>query len=312
MARNAVNRLLSLIAVCDILTMVSYTIFTLRFGFAVDLTDPPAGYQLHWIVFLLIHVVCSIALHTITLYTSVATAYVRYKALKKISSKWNRGDSALPIFIIISASVCALCIPTFLVHDIVRVGTGPNGESLFTVGLSELSTGNTCLIFKANLWLTGIVFKVIPCIMLFTFTIALLCELNLNRRRRRRLTSGASLASKRVEKKTDRTTLMLIVLMTVFIVTEFPQGVLAILNGLFPNDIHQFVYLSLGEILDLLSLLNCNACFVLYPLMSSVYRHTLRSFFDKTQMIIFKKSPMKSLLLESTTVRFIDETDILL
>ena len=95
MARNAVNRLLSLIAVCDILTMVSYTIFTLRFGFAVDLTDPPTGYQLHWIVFLLIHVVCSIALHTITLYTSVATAYVRYKALKKISSKWNRGDSAL-------------------------------------------------------------------------------------------------------------------------------------------------------------------------------------------------------------------------
>ena len=148
--------------------------------------------------------------------------------------------------------------------------------------------------------------------MLFSFTIALLCELDINRRRRRRLTSGASLATKKVEKKTDRTTLMLVVLMTVFIVTEFPQGVLAILNGLFPNDIHQFVYLSLGEILDLLSLINCNACFVLYPLMSSVYRHTLRSFFDKTQMIIFKKSPMKSLLLESTTVRFIDETDVLL
>ena len=86
---------LSLVAICDILTMLSYTIFTLRFGFAVDLSDPPLGYALHWIVFLLIHVVCSIALHTITLYTSVATAYVRYKALKTVSSKWNRSESAL-------------------------------------------------------------------------------------------------------------------------------------------------------------------------------------------------------------------------
>ena len=64
-----------------------------------------------------------------------------------------------PIFVVISLFVIALCVPTFLVHDIVKVADTEEG-ALYTVGLSELSTGNTCFIFKANLWLTGIVFKV--------------------------------------------------------------------------------------------------------------------------------------------------------
>lgn len=55
-------------------------------------------------------------------------------------------------------------------------------------------------------------------------------------------------------------------------------GILAILNGIFPNDVHQFVYLSLGEFLDLLSLINCNTCFIVYPLISTQYRETLKSF----------------------------------
>uniref|UniRef100_A0AC35ETM5 G-protein coupled receptors family 1 profile domain-containing protein n=1 Tax=Panagrolaimus sp. PS1159 TaxID=55785 RepID=A0AC35ETM5_9BILA len=217
----------------------------------------------------------------------------------------------VPIFAVISLFVIALCVPTFLVHDIVKVADTDSG-AVYTVGLSELSTGNTCFIFKANLWLTGIVFKVIPCLMLFVFTIALLLELDLNKRRRRHLTSGSSLATKKAERKTDRTTHTLIVLMTVFIVTEFPQGVLAVLNGMYPNDIHQFVYLSLGEILDLLSLINCCACVVVYPLMSSLYRDTCRGIIARARRIFSDKAPVKTLLIENTTIRFLDDQDVLL
>uniref|UniRef100_A0A914R6R1 G-protein coupled receptors family 1 profile domain-containing protein n=1 Tax=Panagrolaimus davidi TaxID=227884 RepID=A0A914R6R1_9BILA len=148
--------------------------------------------------------------------------------------------------------------------------------------------------------------------MLFVFTIALLLELDLNKRRRRHLTSGSSLATKKAERKTDRTTHTLIVLMTVFIVTEFPQGVLAVLNGMYPNDIHQFVYLSLGEILDLLSLINCCACVVVYPLMSSLYRDTCRGIIARARRIFSDKTPVKTLLIENTTIRFLDDQDVLL
>lgn len=86
--KSTVNRLLSFVAICDIITMVSYLIFTVRFSFMLDDPhNPPAGYELKWIFFLLGHVVLSIGLHTITLFLSVSTAYIRYKALDKLDSK---------------------------------------------------------------------------------------------------------------------------------------------------------------------------------------------------------------------------------
>uniref|UniRef100_A0A915M8B3 Serpentine receptor class gamma n=1 Tax=Meloidogyne javanica TaxID=6303 RepID=A0A915M8B3_MELJA len=223
--------------------MFSYTVFIVRFGFAVNPEEPPVGYNFIWIIFLLAHVVCSIALHTITLYLSVATAFIRYKTLKQIGSLWNHENIAFPVFLLVAAFTIILCIPTFLIHSIIPVVTKnvKNGENitLYTVGLAEFKRLDTCFFFKLNLWMTGIIFKLI--------------------------------------------------LLTVFFSTEFPQGILAILNGLFPNDIHQFVYLSLGELLDLLSLINCNTCFIVYPLISSQYRSTLKSLIECIRQLIAGK-----------------------
>lgn len=95
-------------------------------------------------------------------------------------------------------------------------------------------------------------------------------------------------------------------------------GILAILNGLFPNDIHQFIYLSLGEILDLLSLINCNACFIIYPIMSSVYRKTLKEFFLNLIDRGIKSAPTTSVTrckpsyFETPSIKFCHENDVLL
>ena len=66
------------------------------------------------------------------------------------------------------------------------------------------------------------------------FTIALLYKLEQTRRRRRLIVSGASLASKRVDAHSDRTTRMVLLMLSVFFCTEMPQGVLSILNGIYP------------------------------------------------------------------------------
>uniref|UniRef100_A0A914D9T2 G-protein coupled receptors family 1 profile domain-containing protein n=1 Tax=Acrobeloides nanus TaxID=290746 RepID=A0A914D9T2_9BILA len=119
--------------------------------------------------------------------------------------------------------VAILCIPTLLVHEVSRV-ENPNQEILYGVQISELSLGSTCFLFKLNLWLTGIFFKVIPCVLLIVFTIALLMELQNNRRKHRVLVSGNSLIAKKRESRRDRTTLMLVILLAVFLCTELPQG----------------------------------------------------------------------------------------
>lgn len=66
-----------------------------------------------------------------------------------------------PIFLVILTLVGLTSIPTFLIHGIVEVDpTLSQNESLYTIIIPELALANECLLFKSNLWLTGILFKV--------------------------------------------------------------------------------------------------------------------------------------------------------
>ncbi|KAK5981105.1 hypothetical protein GCK32_006021 [Trichostrongylus colubriformis] len=67
---------------------------------------------------------------------------------------------------------------------------------------------------------------------------------------------------------------MLVVILIVFLITELPQGIISILCAIFTTDVHKYLYFYLGDILDLLSLLNSSVNFVLYCVMSSRYRQT--------------------------------------
>ena len=89
------------------------------------------------------------------------------------------------IFAITCIAVIILCIPTLLIHDIIITS---DEKSLYSIGVSKLAANNNCFLFKLNLWLTGILFKVrvyakltndhdrfqaIPSVLLVVFTVAL-------------------------------------------------------------------------------------------------------------------------------------------
>uniref|UniRef100_A0A915JBX0 G-protein coupled receptors family 1 profile domain-containing protein n=1 Tax=Romanomermis culicivorax TaxID=13658 RepID=A0A915JBX0_ROMCU len=65
---------------------------------------------------------------------------------------------------------------------------------------------------------------------------------------------------------------MLVAILSIFVVTELPQAMLTTASGLFTHDLHFHVYPLVGDMLDLLSLLNSCVNFVLYCAMSSRYR----------------------------------------
>ncbi|TKR68463.1 hypothetical protein L596_024444 [Steinernema carpocapsae] len=288
----AVNSILSIMAVCDVFTMTSYLVYIIRFKF-VENEENVFGYNYYWLLFLLGHVVLSIALHTISLYLSVIMAYIRVTALEKLDSKWVKSRSVGHIFFVTSIVVAILSIPTLLVHRIEKLdpsffesedvnGTDPNAVlpiALYTIGLDPMATERSCTLFKFNLWLTGICFKVIPCFLLFWFTAALMQKLYETSKKRRMLLGLNDEKRRRKKLAVDKTTYMLIIMLIIFLATELPQGALALLNALYTNDVHTYIYLNLGEVLDLLSLINCNTSFVLYCVMSSRYRLTFRRIF---------------------------------
>ncbi|GMT21046.1 hypothetical protein PFISCL1PPCAC_12343, partial [Pristionchus fissidentatus] len=277
-----INNILSVIAVCDVSTMASYLVYLIKFKFQED--ETVFGHSYFWLVFLLAHVVSSIALHTVSLYLSVIMAFIRWNALERLDSKWVKSRSIGGIFFLTFLFVMLISVSNLAVHDIVPTaeifgyglnGTGINLDNLYTVSLRSLALDNDCVIFKSQLWLTGLFFKVIPCMLLLWFTVALMIKLYQMSRKRRLLRRDDT----RKKSSVDKTTVMLIIMLTVFLFTELPQGAIAILNAIYTTDVHVNVYLHIGEVLDLLSLVNCNVGFVLYTCMSSRYRHTFRSLF---------------------------------
>ncbi|XP_059164780.1 G-protein coupled receptor dmsr-1-like [Physella acuta] len=79
----------------------------------------------------------------------------------------------------------------------------------------------------------------------------------------------------------SRTTRMLLIVITLFLVTELPQAILIVLSATIPN-FFQEVYLPLGDIMDVVALINNGINFLLYCIMSRDFRTTLLDMMKST------------------------------
>ncbi|KAE8739437.1 Myosuppressin Receptor 2 part 2-RA [Frankliniella occidentalis] len=83
----------------------------------------------------------------------------------------------------------------------------------------------------------------------------------------------------RAERRTDRTTKMLLAILLLFLITEFPQGILGLLSGILGHSFFSSCYHLFGEVMDILALLNGAINFILYCAMSRQFRTTFGQLF---------------------------------
>uniref|UniRef100_A0A914YVG2 G-protein coupled receptors family 1 profile domain-containing protein n=1 Tax=Panagrolaimus superbus TaxID=310955 RepID=A0A914YVG2_9BILA len=93
-------------------------------------------------------------------------------------------------------------------------------------------------------------------------------------------------------KTTERTTTMLVLIVFVFLITELPQGIMVLKVGFDPT--FKMAMQQIGDIIDLLSLLNSSVNFILYSTMSNLFRREFINAFRECcpweRMIQRKKS----------------------
>lgn len=78
--------------------------------------------------------------------------------------------------------------------------------------------------------------------------------------------------------------MLLVAVLILFLITEFPQGILGLLSGILEKCFFAQCYNLMGEMMDLLALINAAIGFVLYGLMSKQFRTSFKSVFFKTPL----------------------------
>ncbi len=161
---------------------------------------------------------------------------------------------------------------------------------------SDIAVQNDELLQNLNFWVFSVLLKLIPCILLTCLSLALIRILvEANKRKQRLLASNLPMKNSLVsntspkndnekirnsaQQSSDRTTKMLIAVLIMFLVCEFPSGILALLSGLLGKVFFRNVYNRFGDLMDMLALINSAVNFVLYCLMSQQFRKTFSKLF---------------------------------
>ncbi|CAI4224794.1 unnamed protein product [Auanema sp. JU1783] len=324
--RTPVNMILTAMACCDTVVLFSNLVYTTHYSFVAFKDCHPRNWNYNWALFIVAHAHLSLVGHSSSVWLSVMLALVRYLTLR---SRGNMGGIQIGLkhsYIAIASTVLFVAIvnaPNFLTYKInegrlsdvckVKDPLVENASSYIPV-VADIALAHHCLVFRLAFWISGLVFKVMPCCLLSLFVwllLGILKEVKANRQRllkNSRHTPSAtptrnawvgSLPGEKLHRgsikgrgeRADRTTHMLLAIVVVMLVTEMPQGIMALLSGLFSEQFRTHIYNKIGDVLDLLSL--CGACmsFIIYCSMSGQFRNEFKRVFLPRFFSCKKKNP---------------------
>ena len=283
---SSTNIILTGLAVSDTLTMLSYVPFALQF-YVIHGLKPNRFRNSHAAIsFMLFHVQFTVTTHTISILLGVLLAIFRYAYIRENGSKhviWsNVHKTKLTVLGVYLVSV-VLMIPTYLTLRIFPYDVAIGNENVTYYEVMTIEERGNATLEKAlllvNFWVHAILVKLVPCLLMCLFGVLLIFTLRNTGKNAEQLRRNSSTNYSRVRMRDhSRTTRMLLVVLVLFLLTELPQGILALLSGVRPG-VFEAVYTPLGDLMDMLALINNSINFTLYCTMSKQFRATFISLF---------------------------------
>lgn len=281
------NCILTALAIADLLTMITYLVYATYFYIATE-PKPEYSHSAGWMYFIMIHNHFIITCHNMAMWFTVTLAVFRYIFVchHTIASRLCSLQRAILTIGIVVVATILVCVPNYFLYEVIPVSQEHKNLTGYWILHSELVKENPS--YKiAIFWFFGVIMKVAPCILLSVISTLIILTMKRASERRIRLLKQTRASDHDVNHEHNRTTYMLVSVVLFFVITEFPQGILAMISGL--ND-HFFddIYSNLGDVMDLLVLLNSAVNFILYCIMSQQFRDTFRSLFVGDWMCRYK------------------------
>ncbi|RZC34436.1 7TM GPCR Srw and/or 7tm 1 domain containing protein [Asbolus verrucosus] len=267
------NLILTGLAVADLLVMLEYIPFT----FHMYLNDRKyiSKYTYNWAVFMVFHALFSQICHFISCCLTVILAIWRYITITNPRNSRVWCSMRRTLYVIVATYVICpiICCPFFISLKIKSYNQtcDPNGRIIDKKdlqnyqGATEMRTiyyttnnGDYRVKFVSFL-IYGVVIKLVPCILL-TYLSWCLISVLLDTKKRRQLLLNSSLPLKNVssvkpilnkkpdkDKQAERTSTMLLAVLLLFLITEFPQAILGLLSVIIGDTFEKQCYQPLGE-----------------------------------------------------------------
>lgn len=262
------NLILTGLAVADLLVMVEYVPFAVH-EYILEGRRDSSHFSYGWAVFTVFHALFTQVFHFVSCCLTVILAVWRYTTLTYFQNSKVWCSMERTRFTIISTYLACpfVCLPLFLSLQVTPRQVPVNKNHVILASALKNSTEQ---IFKnetifhttynarykyASFWVYGVVIKLVPCILLTILSWKLIAVLVETKKRKKGLRStnvavvkiGDSSKNKQDEQQTDRTTRMLLAVLLLFLMTEFPQAILGLLSVTLGEKFERQCYIPLGE-----------------------------------------------------------------
>lgn len=307
---TSTNRILTALAISDLITMFVYIPTSLKFFCVIEhtiLNNRGCGQiklqaqNFFWTTYLLFYFLITLTLHSISIWLTVLLALYRYiyvcfnRVGKKLSTKCNTIISILIVYL----SCIVLCTPAYLLMKIQKVIpikdmnytvwdneseiiSNSESEQFYKLVETDLDERLNGLLYRITFISQAFCMQLIPCLLLVILSGLLIHSIKVGNILSKRL---KDLGKRTKEEKTSEhksTNIMLVLVCALFVLTELPHGIMKILSIIFEQqNFHHQVYEKLGDIIDLMALLNNAVNFILYCAMSKKFRRTFQKVFCK-------------------------------
>ncbi|ENN77594.1 G-protein coupled receptor dmsr-1 [Dendroctonus ponderosae] len=308
--RSPTNYILTGLAVADLLVMLQYIPFTIH----RSLVNKPLYYthfNYLWAVYYKFHALFTLILHFIACCLTIILAIWRYVYISRLHANKICSDERKTIIAIMTAYIVCpvLCIPMISTSQIVAYpqtcdlnGVIVAKDNRNKYNSSELKNETIFLLypndpFQLSIWVYSLLLKLLPCVLLTVLSYKIITALLETRRRRIKLLTSCqplddlsrSSMSNRVhvykDTQADRTTKMLLAVLFLFLLTEFPQGIMGQISAIYGDAFLKECYSAFGEIMDIVALINSSINFILYCTMSRQFRATFEEMFNIRQIV---------------------------
>jgi hypothetical protein len=266
--RTHINQILAALAISDFAVMLVYVPYALDYALGLNSRWERLTYGYAHYIYM--HAMLSQTAHTISIFLTIILALWRYVSVCHPNLKNSIMKRTLLAILASYLIAPLISVPYFL-----SLGIFSSEILIFTHNMTEIrgvsnftdyDFGESGEVMKFTkyfvhpskfaqrhdqlfLWVYSVFIKLLPCIFLTYFSLQLIRALYEAKKRKEKLTGGSvSVKLLTKKKQADRTTRMLIAVLLLFLITEFPQGIMGLFSALLHQHFFTYCYQKLGEL----------------------------------------------------------------